>query len=770
MTDKHNTDNIEIIDAHENNLKHVNVEIPKGKLVVLAGVSGSGKSSLAFDTIANESNRQWQENYPLFLRNKMPHYDRAKVESIENLTPAVVVDQHSIGVSSRSTVGTALDVAPLVRLLFSRCGEPSAGGSMAYSANHPMGMCPHCTGLGTDLVLKEDLLFDTTKTLREGAIRFSQFSNGWQTYLYQANPKINADKKLSNFTAEEWDYLKFGERETDGSVSKKQIKVEIRSNNTGRVDKVDYEGVIPRFERLYLKRDITKLKKNLQDEILSFVEKGDCPHCGGTGLNPKALESKINGKNIVDYGEMTGAELLSELEKINSPMGASLARQISSYLRRMVDVGIGYLSFSRKTDTLSGGEIQRVKMVRSLKSSLTNITYIFDEPTAGLHPSDAEKIGRILVSLRNAGNSVFVVEHNRQMISLADHVIEMGEGAGANGGNIVFQGTLDDLKKSQTKTALSLSEKITVNKNPLAFTEFFELKDLHSHNLKYIDVKIPKGVLTAICGVAGSGKSSVMQEFIKANPDSVWINQKPIGTSIRSTPATYTGVADEIRKLFAKENGVDASYLSFNAKGGCPACGGTGRITYDMAFAEPVVIVCEDCGGHRYSRQALSYTYKGKNIDEVMSLTVDEALEFFDAPKIRKPLKALQNVGIGYITLGQSTATLSGGEIQRIKLASELHKKGAVYILDEPSTGLHNKDAEKLLALFRKLVADGNTVIIIEHRLELIAQADYIIDMGPDGDTSGGEVVFQGTPQEIIHCDRSKTGRYLKDACCPQIS
>lgn len=383
-------------------------------------------------------------------------------------------------------------------------------------------------------------------------------------------------------------------------------------------------------------------------------------------------------------------------------------------------------------------------------------------PMAGLHPSDAEKIGRILVSLKNAGNSVFVVEHNRQMISLADHVIEMGEGAGVNGGNIIFQGTLGELKNAATKTALTLSEKIAINKNPRPFSETFDLKDLHSHNLKHNDVKIPKGILTAICGVAGSGKSSVMQEFIKAYPGSVWINQKPIGTSIRSTPATYTGVADEIRKLFAKENGVDASYLSFNAKGCCPACGGTGRITYDMAFAEPVVIVCEDCGGHRYSRQALSYTYKGKNIDEVMSLTVDEALEFFDTPKIRKPLKAFQDVGIGYITLGQSTATLSGGEIQRIKLASELHKKGAVYILDEPSTGLHNKDAEKLLALFRNLVADGNTVIIIEHRLELIAQADYIIEMGESGGTDGGEVVFTGTPEEILRCGQSKTGLYLR--------
>lgn len=450
-----NTDNIEIIDAQENNLKHVDVSIPKGELVVFCGVSGSGKSSLAFDTIANESSRQWQENYPLFLRNKMPHYDRAKVESIENLTPAVVVDQHSIGVSSRSTVGTALDVAPLVRLLFSRCGEPSAGGSMAYSSNHPMGMCPHCTGLGTDLVLKEDLLFDTTKTLREGAIRFSQFSNGWQTYLYQANPKLNADKKLADFTAEEWDYLKYGERESDGTVSKKQVKVEIRSNNTGRVDKVDYEGVVPRFERLYLKRDISKLKKNLQDEILSFVEKGGCPHCGGTGLNPKALESKINGKNIVDYGEMTAAELLGELEKINSPMGISLARQISSYLRRMVDVGIGYLSFSRKTDTLSGGEIQRIKLASELHKK--GAVYILDEPSTGLHNKDAEKLLALFKSLVADGNTVIIIEHRLELIAQADYIIEMGLGGGTDGGEVVFAGTPEEILQCEpSKTGLYL--------------------------------------------------------------------------------------------------------------------------------------------------------------------------------------------------------------------------------------------------------------------------------------------------------------------------
>ena len=743
-----------ITDAHENNLKHINISIPKDKLVVFAGVSGSGKSSLAFDTIAVESNRQWQENYPLFLRNKMPHYDRPKVEKIENLTPAVVVDQHSIGTSNRSTVGTALDVAPLLRLLFSRIGEPSAGGSMAYSFNHPLGMCSACTGLGKRYVLNKEKLFDTSKSIREGAILFSQFSNGWQTYLYQANPNLDADKKLMDFSPSEWQYLKYGDNHP--------IKVEIRSNNTGRVDKVDYEGVIPRFERLYLKRDISKLKKNLQEEILSLVDNCNCPSCGGTGLNPNALQSKINGKNIVDYENMTATELLSELEKIESPIGLSLAKQISSYLRRMVDVGIGYLSFSRKTDTLSGGEIQRIKMVRSLKSSLTDVTYIFDEPTAGLHPSDAEKIGHILVSLRNAGNNVFVVEHNRQMIELADHIIELGEGAGTNGGNIIFEGTLDKLKKAQTKTALSLDEKIALNNNPLPFIRTFDLKDLHSHNLKHIDISIPEGVLTTVCGVAGSGKSSVMQEFIKRYPESIWITQKPIGTSIRSTPATYTGIMDDIRNIFGIANKVNPSIFSYNSKGACEACGGTGRIVYDMAFAEPVEVVCEQCSGHRYNKKALSYTYKGKNIEDVLNLTVDEALEFFESTKITRPLESLSEVGLVYLTLGQPTSTMSGGEIQRIKLAAELHKKCGIYVMDEPSTGLHAKDAEKLLALIRRMVSDGNTVIIIEHRLELIAQSDWIIEMGEGGGSDGGKVVFEGTPAQIIKCSKSKTGAWIK--------
>jgi len=749
-------DNIEIIDAHENNLKHVNVEIPKGRLVVVAGVSGSGKSSLAFGTVAVESAREWQQSYPMFLRNKMPHYERPRVGEIRGLTPAIIVDQRAVGGSSRSTVGTAVDVAPLLRLLFSRIGQPSAGGSMAYSMNHPLGMCPECTGLGEQLILKEETLFDTTKSLREGAILFSQFSAGWQTHLYQNNPLLDADKPLRDFTDEEWRTLRYG--------SEKPVKVGIRSNNTGRVDMVDYEGVLPRFRRLYLSRDISKLKRGLQEEILSHVEQGPCAACGGTGLNPKALESRINGRNIIDMMQMTVSELLPILQEITEPMGVSIARQISEALQRMVDVGIGYLSLGRRTDTLSGGEAQRIKIVRNLGSSLTNITYIFDEPTAGLHPADAERIARLLVGLRDKHNNVLVVEHSRQMLALADHIIELGPEAGTHGGEITYEGSYSGLLEADTVTAQMLRQRIVLNEQPLRWTDGFDVHDAHSHNLKHIDVTIPRGVLTAITGVAGSGKSSLaVHELPRRYPEAIVIDQRPIGTSIRSTPATYTGVMDDIRRLFAEANGVDAGWFSFNSKGACPVCKGTGQITYDMAFAEPVVVVCEECGGHRYNPIALSYCYRGKNIEDMMTLTIEQAVSFFDDAKIRRKLQVMMDVGLGYLTLGQPTSTLSGGEIQRIKLSAHLGSRGRLYILDEPSTGLHAKNIELLVSLLRRLVSEGNTVVIVEHRLELIAQADWIIDMGPDGGTSGGEVVFQGTPQEIIHCERSKTGRYLRN-------
>lgn len=749
-------DDIEVIGASENNLKHINVTIPKGKLVVFAGVSGSGKSSLAFDTVAVESEREWQQSYPLFLRNKMPHYDRPKADEIRNLTPAIVVDQHAIGATSRSTVGTAVDVAPLLRLLYSRVGNPSAGGSMAYSFNHPAGMCPDCTGIGEKLELIEDSMFDKDKSLAEGAILFSQFSSGWQTHLYQNNPLLDPDKKLRDFSPEEWDTLRYG--------SKEPIKVGIKSNNTGRVDMVDYEGVFPRFERVYMKRDITKLKKGLQEEIMSHVLHGFCRTCGGSGLNPKALASKINGKNIVECMDMTAADLLLFLKGIDDPRGNSLTKQISEYLERMIDVGIGYLSLSRKTETLSGGEAQRLKIVRNLGGYLNNITYIFDEPTAGLHPADGARIGRLLCDLRDKHNNVLVVEHSRQMFELADHIIELGPKAGSQGGQLVFEGSLSELREAKTLTAEALRKKISINKNPLPWHEGFEIRDAYCHNLKHVNVMIPKGILTAVTGVAGSGKSSLMRyAFPEQYPDSIVIDQRPIGTSIRSTPATYTGVMDEIRRAFAKANGVGAEWFSFNSEGGCPVCKGTGQITYDMAFAEPVIVPCEECGGHRYNPTALSYCYKGMNIEQVMELTIAQAYDFFESKKIRKLLQSMIDVGLEYLTLGQPTSTLSGGEVQRVKLASELHKQGQVFVLDEPSTGLHAKDIEKLLALLRKLVDSGNTVIMVEHRLELIAQADWIIDMGPEGGSGGGEVIFTGIPEELLKCSQSKTGRYLSD-------
>ena len=750
------TDEIEVIGAAENNLKRIDVRIPKGKLVVFAGVSGSGKSSLAFDTVAVESEREWQQSYPLYLRNRMPHYDRPKVDEIRNLTPAVVVDQHPIGASSRSTVGTAVDAAPLLRLLFSRVGQPSAGGSMAYSFNHPAGMCPDCTGLGEQIELVKESMFDPDKSLVEGAIRFSQFSTGWQTVYYQNNPLLDPYKKLRDFSPEERQILEYGPKEP--------LMVEFKCNNIGRMDYLPYEGVYPRFERLYMKKDITKLKKSLQDEILSHLRRGSCRTCGGSGLNPRALASRINGKNIVDCMEMTAADLLPFLRTIDDPRGASLARQLAAYLERMVEVGIGYLSLSRKTETLSGGEAQRIKIVRNLGGYLNNITYIFDEPTAGLHPADAARIGRMLCELREKHNNVLVVEHARQMIELADHVIELGPGAGAQGGRVIYAGNLDGLKAADTPTARAIRQKISVNRSPLPWSEGYPIRDACCHNLKHVSVTVPKGILTAVTGVAGSGKSSLMRyAFPEVYPEAIVIDQKPIGTSIRSTPATYTGVMDEIRKVFAKENGVGAGWFSFNSEGGCPICKGTGQISYEMAFAEPVTVTCEECGGHRYNPTALSYRYRGRNIEQVMDLTIGEAYEFFDSPKIRKRLQSMLDVGLGYLTLGQPTSTLSGGEIQRVKLASELHRQGQIYVLDEPSTGLHVQDVRLLLALLRKLLEGGNTVVMVEQSMELIAQADWVIDLGPEGGSGGGRVVFAGTPEQLLDCAASKTGRFLRE-------
>ena len=496
---------------------------------------------------------------------------------------------------------------------------------------------------------------------------------------------------------------------------------------------------------------------------MQFIKKGLCPACGGSGLNPKALASKINGYTIRDYNDMQISDLISVLEAIDHPLGKSIAGQILVCLHHMMDVGLGYLSLSRRTDTMSGGESQRLKMVRHLGSSLSNITYIFDEPTAGLHPADAQKIGKLLLALRDNHNTVLVVEHSRQMIELADHVVEMGPLAGAQGGQVIFQGTVEQLKQTDTLTAACMREKIALNTHPLPWTQSFVLEHVSRNNLKDVSVEIPQGILTAVTGVAGSGKSSLIrQELVERYPDCIVIDQKPIGTSARSTPATYTGVMDDIRKLFAKENGVSAQWFSFNSKGACPVCKGKGEIMPDVAFADPVAILCEECMGKRYNPTALSYPYQGKNIEEVMSLTIHQALEFFPQPKIHERLQCMLDVGLGYMTLGQPTSTLSGGEVQRLKLASELHKQGNVYVLDEPTTGLHNQDVIRLLQLLRRIVAAGNTVIVVEHRQELIVQADWIIDLGPEGGRKGGEVMFTGTPEQLLTCADSLTGRYLR--------
>ena len=747
-------DYIEITGVSENNLKHFNIKIPKGKLVVLAGVSGSGKSSLAFDTIAVESSRQWQAGYSYYLRNKMPNYERPAFETIEGLTPVIIVDQKPMGTNSRSSVGTAVDVAPLLRLLFSRVGNPSAGGSMAYSFNHPHGMCPDCTGLGKRLTLIEDRLFNLEGTLSDRGLTFSQFAAGWQNVLYTQHSKLDSDKKLKNFTDEEWNLLKYGEDNNE--------VITMIGNGTGGTYKVDYEGVVPRFKRLYINRDISKLKKGLQQEISKYIVDGPCPTCGETGLNPAALASKINGYNIADMQDIQVSELIGVLKTIDNPVGKSISRQIIETLQRMIDVGIGYLTLGRRTDTLSGGEVQRLKIVRHLGSSLSNITYIFDEPTAGLHPADADRIAKLLLSLRDKHNTVLVVEHSRDIIRLADEIIELGPLAGVNGGQIVFQGGVEDLEKTDTLTAKAMRQKIKLNTTPKEWTESLHIEHAKLHNLKNVSIDIPVGVITAVCGVAGSGKSSLIRcELTEKYPEAVVIDQKPIGISSRSTPATYSGIGDMIRKKFAEVNDVGMEWFSFNSKGACTVCGGRGVIKPEIAFADPVEIVCEECGGKRFNPTALSYCYNGKNIEQVMSLTVNQAVEFFDDPEISKKLKGLRDVGLGYMTLGQSTNSMSGGENQRLKLASELNKKGNIYILDEPSTGLHYKDIENLMQVLRKMADRGNTVIIVEHRLEMIAEADWIIEMGPRGGSEGGQVIFTGVPEDLIKCQSSLTARYF---------
>ncbi|MEH7379053.1 ATP-binding cassette domain-containing protein [Bacillus sp. JJ1533] len=745
----------------EHNLKNIDLNIPKEKIIVFTGLSGSGKSSVVFDTLARESRRQMTLNYPLYVRNQMPRYERPHADLMQNLSPVIVVEQRQIGGSSRSTVGTYMDIHPLIRLLFSRIGKPSIGSATDFSSQSSFGRCPECGGYGEVVTPDLNKIIDFDKSLREYAVKFKPLSpSGWQGRWMLTGGLFDPDKPIKDYTEENLQLLLYG--------PPKGEKVYAPFHTKNGPQDHEWDGLLPRFTRLYINRDITKLKEVSQDDVFAVSTRVLCPTCQGSGLNPKVLECRINGLNIAEYDQLELPELLVELTNIKEPMGISIAQQAIPHVKQLVDMGLGYLSLSRRMGTLSSGEAQRVKIARHLGSSLNNITYIFDEPSAGLHPEEVDLLIQMLKRIKAHHNTVIVIEHNLSVIKEADEIIEMGPGAGVNGGEVVYQGALEGLKNSPTATALN--HKLNINKSPKAIKSYFTINQASNNNLKNITVHIPKNVLVTICGVSGSGKSSIMLEaFAEKYAETIKVGQGSIGISTRSTLATYMGIMDDIRSIFAKETGQPAGLFSFNSQGACPICKGKGVITPDVAFADPVTIPCETCGGTRYSEEALSYRFQGKNIEEILDLTIDEALNYFTIPKIVKRVHTLKDVGLGYLTLGQTTSSLSGGEVQRLKLASHLQKEGQIYLLDEPSLGLHTEDNEKLLDVFKNLVTRGNSVIIIEHNLNFIAASDWVIELGPGGGKQGGQVIFEGTPTEMLH-EETLTAKWLKNAVSKQFN
>lgn len=737
----------------ENNLKNINLNIAKEKITVFTGVSGSGKSSVVFDTIATESRRQMTLNYPLYVRNQMPRYERPHADLMQNLSPVVVVEQRPAGGNSRSTVGTYMDIHPLIRLLFSRIGKPSMGSAAEFSAQSSFGRCPGCSGFGEVIAPDLNKLIDFDKSLRDYAVRFKPLSpSGWQGRWMITGGLFDPDLPIKDYPEEDYQLLLYGPPEG------KKVYAPFHTKNGPQPH--EWDGLLPRFTRLYINRDVSKLKEVSQDDVFAVSSRTLCSTCQGSGLNPKVLECKINGFHIADYDHLELQGLLDELMKIKDPLGESIAHQAIPLIQQLVDMGLGYLSLSRKMGTLSGGEAQRVKIARHLGSSLNNITYIFDEPSAGLHPEEVELLIQMLNSIKARHNTVIVIEHDRSVIKAADEIIEMGPGAGIHGGEVVYQGTREGLKN--TSTATTLNRKLQINKNPRESEHYFTIDQANHNNLKNISVRIPKNVLVAICGVSGSGKSSLMLEaFTERYPEAILVGQGSIGISNRSTLATYMGIMDDIRSIFARETGQPAGLFSFNSLGACSVCEGKGVITPDVAFADPVTIPCEACGGTRYSDEALSYRYQGKNIVEILHLTIDEAMHDFTSEKLLNRARTLQDVGLGYLTLGQTTSSLSGGEVQRLKLASHLQKEGQIYVLDEPSLGLHAQDNDQLLNVFQTLVNRGNSVIIIEHNLDFIAASDWVIELGPGGGKQGGHLIFEGTPEELLHAE-TLTAKWLK--------
>jgi excinuclease UvrABC ATPase subunit len=742
---------ITLVGARENNLKDVTLRIPKGRLTVFTGVSGSGKSSVVFDTIAVESQRQLNETFTWFVRNRLPKYERPHADTLEDLSPAIVVDQRPIGGHSRSTVGTMTDVYSVIRVLFSRHGTPSAGPATAYSFNDPSGMCPRCDGLGRTVLPDWDRILDPARSLAGGAILFPPFAAGtWQGQTYTNTTALDVRKPVGEFTAAEREFLLRG----------RGTKVGV--DNTGGARDIDYEGLADRFERLYLKRDLSSLSQKTRDLVARFLTEDTCPVCHGARLNAAALATRIDGLSIADCARMQVGDLIGVLKEIDDPVARPIAGAAVAALERIEAIGLGYLSLDRETTTLSGGEGQRLKTVRHLGSSLTGMTYIFDEPSVGLHPRDVGRLGELLLRLRDKGNTVLVVEHDPDVIALADHVVDMGPRAGAEGGRVVFEGTPRELAASGTLTGRCLGRRTTVKERTRAGTGELWVKGADRHNLRDVTVCFPAGVLTAVTGVAGSGKSTLVAELTAAHPEAVVVDQSSIGISARSTPATYLGVMDTVRRIFARETGADPGLFSFNSAGACGTCEGRGVIHTDLAFMDPVTTTCHDCEGRRFREDVLRLTVGGRSVADVLEMTAGQALDFFDDSGVRRRLRALQDVGLTYLTLGQPLSTLSGGERQRIKLATRLHRTGAVYVLDEPTTGLHMSDVDGLLALLDRLVDAGNTVVVVEHNLDVIAHADWVVDLGPDGGKEGGRVVFEGTPRDLLAAEGSFTGEHLR--------
>ena len=744
---------IELRGARENNLKNVSLRIPKRKITIFTGVSGSGKSSIVFDTIATESQRLLNENFSGFVRNFLPKFSQPDADSIENLSMSIVVDQKRMGGGSHSTVGTVTDINTILRLMFSRIGQPHLGPSNLFGFNDPKGMCPNCNGLGRKLDVDLDKFLDTSKSLNEGAILFPEYAvDSWYWSQLISTGLFDPDKKLSKYTKKEMDDL------LHSPPTKIKTKVGAKDFN------MTFEGIVDRFTNKYIKRDLKTMSERTQKSVEPYMTMGPCSVCKGTRLSQEVLKCKINGYNIADLTAMEIPDLIEAVKKIKEPAAEPMVKAILERLQNLVDIGLEYLSLSRETDTLSGGESQRVKVVKHLGSSLTDVIYIFDEPSVGLHPRDVHRMNELLQKLRDKGNTVIVVEHDPDVIKVADHIVDVGPHAGPQGGEIVYEGSYADLLKAKTLTGTHMQQSIPLKDSLRTPTGKLPVKNAKVNNLQNVSANIPTGVLTVVTGVAGSGKSSLINEvFQRQHPDAIVIDQSAVGVNSRSNPATYTGIMDDIRKAFASANKVQASLFSFNSKGACENCQGLGVIYTDLAFLNEVKTPCEVCGGKRFKDEVLAYKLNGKSISDVLAMNVGQALQFFELKEVCRKLQAMSDVGLDYLGLGQPLSTLSGGECQRIKLASELHKQGSIYIMDEPTTGLHMSDIGHLMDVINRLVDTGNTVIVIEHNLHVIKNADWIIDMGPEGGSKGGQVMFEGTPKELLKAKSSITSEYLRN-------